>query len=130
MRHLATITIGAAMLVAVSSGPRTSADIVAPEVAQTAHHKPLPRCPGFRKQKTRKGHAAAGRCIGVGTGGGTLTGNGTVSRTVIVPAPAPTIVTFGNGAGNGVTTFGSGPGPGPTTGTGPFGNLRGANGGR
>jgi hypothetical protein len=135
MRHLAAISIGAALLVAVSSGPQTSADTVTSaatpaatpaavgaHVVTVAHHKPLPRCSNTRKQKSRKG-----RCVGVGTG--TYAGSGitygTVPGSVISPGPTPRIVTFGNGAGSGITTFGHSLGANPNAGTGPFGHLGG-----
>jgi hypothetical protein len=153
MSHLATITIGAAMLVAVSHGPGTSIDTVVPASINPSHthgvsvtvayHKPNPRCPqdiwqfpnvpGHRapashKPKTRKGHTFGTYCIGVGSGGEALTGTGTASSTATTPSP--TIVTFGNGAGSGITTFGHSLGANPSTGTGPFGHLGGTNGGR
>lgn len=147
MRYLATIVVGAAMLLVVPGGPRTQVDAagsdgtsadtvsvdtvsmsyassVLPETTQLARHKP--RCP--HKQKSHKG----GYCIGVGSGigvvpgsglgAGTITGNPTRTSPVII-APPTTITTFGNGPRNGGTTFGSNPGAGVAPGTGTFGNL-------
>ena len=150
MRHLSTITIGAALLVAVSHGPAPSpaatshaaagavdAPVVttsyvlvgAPATIRAARHKSNPRCPaGTRKLKSRKGY----RCVGVGSGGTVITGIGNGTGIVSIPGPTPRIVTFGNGAGSGITTFGQGLGANTRTnaGTGPFGNLGGPSVGR
>lgn len=142
MRYLATIVVGAAMLLVVPGGPRTQVDAagsegtsvdtvsmsyassVLPESPRLARHKP--RC--AHKQKSRKG----GYCIGVGSGigvvpgsglgAGTITGTPTRTSPVII-APPTTITTFGNGPRNGGTTFGRSPGAGVAPGTGTFGNL-------
>ena len=151
MRHLATITIGVAMIVAmigaVLDGPQRPADAVAPvpiggdavvavSFAPVAHPGPAQlvgrpgasRCYRYGKgssgkHKSRKGY----HCVGFLPGAsGVIPGIATAPA--LVPAP-PTIVTFGNGAGSGITTFGNGPGT-TISGTGPFGNLRRTYGGR
>jgi hypothetical protein len=152
MRHLATITIGLAMILSMIGaeldGPRRPGDAVAP--AQTgggsvvavsfasltpsgpAHLAELStasRCYRYgkgssRKHKVRKGYP----CVGFLPGASGVF-PGIAPAPAIVPGTPPTIVTFGNGAGSGITTFGHGPGT-TVTDTGPFGNLRRTYGGR
>lgn len=150
MRHLATITIGLAMIVAmigaVLDGPQRAADVVAPapiggdavvavsfasvappEPAQLVGRPTASRCYRYGKGPSGKHKRKGYHCVGFLPGAsGVIPGIATAPA--LAPAP-PTIVTFGNGAGSGITTFGHGPGT-TISGTGPFGNLRRTYGGR
>lgn len=152
MRHLATATIGAALLLAVSNGPAgpnepgvNSAAATGPHSVAVAGSTVVPlsyvlvsspatglaarhRCPPGTyayKVKTRKGHGTV-RCVRPGLGYGTIIG----TWPGVVAGPTPNIVTFGNGAGSGITTFGHSQGVNPNSGTGPFGHLGGTTVGR
>lgn len=122
MRHLASLTIGAGMLVALSSGPATSTGAEA-----NASHGPTDaqvvtvavRCyrsvrPAHRPKPGKR------RCLGAVPGFGP-----TIRTPGALISPGTGIVTFGNGPGAGITTFGRNRGADPRPGTGPFGNLGG-----
>jgi hypothetical protein len=140
MRHLATVTVGAALLLAVSNGPAGSSEVTtgvtaAVPVVSISYAQPATvqaakrRCPPGTyayKVKTRKGKGGVVRCIRPGLGYGTVIGTWPGA----VVGPTPNIVTFGNGAGSGITTFGHSQGVNPNSGTGPFGNLGGTTVGR
>lgn len=153
MKHLATVTIGAALLLAVSNGPAGSNDARVDAAAPAGPHHVAPvgspvvpvsyallnasataqaarrRCPPGTyayKTRTRKGHGGTVRCIWPGLGSGTVIG----TWPGVVAGPTPNIVTFGHGAGSGITTFGHSQGVNPNSGTGPFGHLGGTTVGR